>query len=83
MNKARSQLGFIKPWSNEPDNPYVTKTVYMRLMSQLLKHVPVVWSPFYNLGRDPLVSMPTYKNRLFLLPLPLLQTRSLVHGISF
>lgn len=48
VNKARSMLGFIKRWSKEFDDPYVTKTLYISLVRPILEYGSCVWSPQYE-----------------------------------
>ena len=48
VNKAKSLLGFIKRWSKELDDPYVTKRLFVSLVRPTLEYGCVLWSPFYS-----------------------------------
>lgn len=48
VNKAKSLLGFMKRWSKEFNDPYVTKSLYMSLVRPTLEYASVVWSPNYG-----------------------------------
>lgn len=45
INKARSLLGFIKRWSKEFDDPYLTKRLFVSLVRPCLEYACVVWCP--------------------------------------
>jgi len=44
VNKARGVLGFIKRWSKEFDDPYLTKTLFISLVRPILEFGSPVWS---------------------------------------
>lgn len=48
VNKAKSLLGFIKRWSKEFEDPYVTKRLFTSLVRPTLEYGCVLWSPFYK-----------------------------------
>ena len=48
VNKAKSLLGFIKRWSKEFDDPYITKRLFNSLVRPTLEYGCVLWSPFYK-----------------------------------
>ena len=47
VNKARGVLGFVKRWSKEFNDPYVTKSLYMSLVRPILEYGSVIWDPIY------------------------------------
>ncbi|KAL9917892.1 uncharacterized protein ACN427_000469 [Glossina fuscipes fuscipes] len=57
ISKARSALGFIKRWSKELDDPYITKRLYMCLVRPILEYASVVWSPSYRCYVDSIESV--------------------------
>lgn len=57
VNKAKSLLGFIKRWSKEFDDPYVTKRLFISLVRPTLEYGCVLWSPFYKLYSDKIESV--------------------------
>jgi len=40
-------LGFIKRWSKDFDDPYLTKTLFISLVRSILEYGSPVWSPQY------------------------------------
>lgn len=48
ISRANSSLGFVKRWSKEFSNPYVTKSLYMTFVRPLLEYASQVWSPHHN-----------------------------------
>ena len=48
INKARCTLGFIKRWSKEFNDPYVTKNLYTSLVRPILEYGSVIWDPLYQ-----------------------------------
>lgn len=48
INRANSALGFVKRWSKEFSDPYVTKSLYLTFVRPLLEYASQVWSPCYN-----------------------------------
>lgn len=49
INKANSTLGFVKRWSKEFDDPYVTKHLYVTFVRPILEYASQVWSPFRDI----------------------------------
>jgi len=47
VNKASSTLGFIKRWSKEFNDPYVTKLLFTSLVRPILEYASPVWCPQY------------------------------------
>jgi len=52
VNKARGVLGFIKRWSKELDDPFMTKTLFISLVRSILEYGSPVWSPQYAVHSD-------------------------------
>jgi len=52
VNKARGVLGFIKRWSKEFDDLYLTKTLFISLVRPILEYESPVWSPQYAVHSD-------------------------------
>jgi len=50
--KARGVLTFIKRWSKEFDDPYVTKTLFISLVRPILEYCAPVWNPQYGVHID-------------------------------
>lgn len=50
-------LGFIKRWSKEFDDPYITKSLFISLVRPSLEYSCVVWSPYYNVYVDRIESI--------------------------
>lgn len=48
VNRAKSLLGFMKRWSREFDDPYVTKNLFISLVRPVLEYASVIWSPNYG-----------------------------------
>lgn len=48
IHRANSSLGFIKRWSKEFSNPYVTKSLYITFVRPLLEYASQVWSPYHD-----------------------------------
>lgn len=57
VNKARGVLGFIKRWSKEFDDPYLTKTLFISLVRPILEYGSPVWSPQYAVHSDRIESV--------------------------
>lgn len=57
VNKAYSMLGFIKRWSKEFNDPYITKTLFESLVRPILEYSCIVWSPYYNTHIDRIESV--------------------------
>lgn len=47
IKRANSALGFVKRWSKEFSDPYVTKSLYTTFVRPLLEYASQVWSPSY------------------------------------
>jgi len=98
VNKARGELAFIKRWSKEFGDPYVTKTLFI----SLVRPFPI-WSPQYGVHIDRIESvqknflifalrrlnwdtsliLPSYSSTLLLLNLSSLANRRTMLGITF
>ena len=50
--RANSTLGFVKRWSKEFSEPFVTRSLYMALVRPLLEYASQVWSPFLKCDID-------------------------------
>lgn len=50
-------MGFIKRWSKEFDDPYITKILFISLVRPSLEYACVVWSPYYNVYIDRIESI--------------------------
>lgn len=48
VNRANSMLGFVKRWSKEFSDPYITKTLYMTFVRPILEYASQVWSPYHD-----------------------------------
>lgn len=48
VNKANGVLGFMKRWSKEFSDPYVTKHLYTSLVRPILEYGSIVWDPYYS-----------------------------------
>lgn len=57
INKSRHALGFIKRWSKEFSDPYVTKSLYISLVRPILEYASIVWSPSYSCDINSLESV--------------------------
>jgi len=57
VNKARGVLAFIKRWSKEFDDPYVTNTLFISLVRPILEYCAPVWSPQYGVHIDRIESV--------------------------
>lgn len=57
VNKAHSMLGFIKRWSKEFNDPYITRALFVSLVRPILEYACVVWSPYYNIYIDRIESI--------------------------
>lgn len=57
INKARSTLAFIKRWSKEFDDPYLTKRLFETLVRPGLEYASVVWWPYNNCYIDRIESI--------------------------
>ena len=49
VNKARGTLGYIKRWSKEFKDPYITKTLYTSLVRPILEYGSIIWDPIYEI----------------------------------
>lgn len=45
ISKANSTLGFVKRWSKEFNDPYVTRILYCTFVRPILEYACLVWSP--------------------------------------
>jgi len=83
VNIARGVLAFIKRWSKEIDDPYVTKTLFISLVRPILEyqygvHIDRIESVQKNflifalrrLNWDTSLILPSYSSRLLLINLP-------------
>jgi len=52
VNKARGVLAFIKRWSKEFYDPYVTKTLFILLVRPILEYCAPVWSSQHGVHID-------------------------------
>jgi hypothetical protein len=57
VNKAMGVLGFIKRWSKEFDDPYITKTLYVSLVRPILEYGSCVWCPQYTIHKERIESV--------------------------
>lgn len=57
VNKAKSLLGFMKRWSKEFMDPYITKSLFMSLVRPTLEYASVIWSPHYQCYIDRIESV--------------------------
>lgn len=48
IRRANSMLGYVKRWSKEFSNPYVTKSLYVTFVRPILEYASQVWSPYYE-----------------------------------
>lgn len=48
-NKAYKNLGFIKRWSNEFVDSYVTKLIYISFVRPNLEYGSIIWNPTYTI----------------------------------
>lgn len=48
VNKANGVLGFMKRWSKEFSDPYVTKNLYTSLVRPILEYGSIIWDPYYS-----------------------------------
>ena len=55
--KAKAVLSFVKRWSKEFRDPYITKTLYTTLVRPILEYGSVVWNPSYQIHSDKLESV--------------------------
>ena len=51
ISRANSLLGFVKRWSKEFSNPYVTKALFMTFVRPVLEYASQVWSPYHLVHR--------------------------------
>lgn len=53
VSKANSALGFIKRWSREFSDPFVTKSLYMAITRPILEYGSHIWCPYQaiHIGR--------------------------------
>lgn len=48
ISRANSSLGFVKRWSKEFSNPYVTRSLYFTFVRPILEYASQVWSPHHS-----------------------------------
>jgi len=48
INKSNQALGFVKRWSKEFRDPYITKSLYVCFVRSILEYCSPVWSPVYE-----------------------------------
>lgn len=48
VSKSSNVLGFIKRWSREFDDPYLSKRLFTSLVRPILEYGSLVWSPYYS-----------------------------------
>jgi len=56
-NIPTAALGFIKRWSKEFDDPFITKSLIISLVRPLLEYGSPVWSPQYGIHVDRIESV--------------------------
>ena len=49
INKAYGVLGFMKRWSKEFSDPYITKRLYTSLVRPILEYGSIIWDPCYTI----------------------------------
>lgn len=49
VNKAFGVLGFMKRWSKEFSDPYITKQLYTALVRPILEYGCIIWDPCYSI----------------------------------
>ena len=57
INKAKSLLGFIKRWSKEFNDPYITKRLYTSLVRHILEYGSLIWNPQYEVSSNKVESV--------------------------
>lgn len=57
VNKATGVLGFIKRWSKEFSDPYVTKQLFTTLVRPILEYGSVIWDPQYSVHSNKIESV--------------------------
>ena len=57
ISKAKSMLGFVKRWSKEFADPYITKRLYVALVRPILEYGSVIWNPHYAVYADKIESV--------------------------
>lgn len=57
ISKASNLLGFIKRWSREFDDPYLSKHLFTSIVRPVLEYGSLVWSPFYSCHVDRIESV--------------------------
>ncbi|XP_075150853.1 uncharacterized protein LOC142224961 [Haematobia irritans] len=57
VNKVTGVLGFIKRWSKEFVDPYLTKRLFTTLVRPILEYACVIWSPSYCTSIDRIESV--------------------------
>ena len=102
VNKARGVWAFIKRWSKEFNDRFVTKYLYTTLVRPILEYGSVIWDPYYDAHVDLLESvqkqilifclkdvypdyltMPSYSERLALINLLSLKSRTIMLNLLF
>ena len=57
VGKAKAALGFMKRWSREFNDAYVTKLLFMTIVRPILEYASPVWSPYYDVHSDAIESV--------------------------
>jgi len=57
VNKSKSLLGFMKRWSREFKDPYITKLLYTTIVRPSLEYASPVWNPHYDVYSDMIESV--------------------------
>ena len=57
VNKAKSLLGFMKRWSKEFVDPYITKLLFTTIVRPCLEYASPVWDPHYDVYANMLESV--------------------------
>lgn len=57
IGRASCLLGFIKRWSREFDDPYLSKRLYTSLVRPILEYGSIVWFPHYSCHIDRIESV--------------------------
>jgi len=57
VNKSKSLLGFMKRWSKEFMDPYITKLLFTSIVRPTLEYASPVWNPHYSAYSDMIESV--------------------------
>lgn len=57
VNKSKSLLGFMKRWSKEFKDPYITKLLFTTIVRPSLEYASPVWNPHYEVYSDMIESV--------------------------